>query len=624
MSGTVSMKEPVCLVESDREGRLHVVPAAQDILNQIDQHVVVVAVVGLYRTGKSYLMNKLAGKNKGFALGATIQSKTKGIWMWCMPHPKQADHTLVLLDTEGLGDVEKGDEKNDNWIFSLAVLLSSTMVYNSMGTIDNHALEKLHYVTELTEHIKVKSGNGDEDESTEYMRFFPSFVWTVRDFTLELKLDEKAITADQYLENALKLKPGHSKNIQAYNLPRECLRNYFSPRWCFVFDRPADGEKMRRMEELTDADLEPKFVQQSNNFCTHIFTNAKTKTLKGGVKVTGRLLGNLAETYVAAIRSGQIPCLDNAVLALSEIENSGAVERARVFYQENMASFVVFPTETQEDLSDIHAQIEKEALAIFMKSTFKDENQKYQTKLMEVLQAEYQQIWEKNCQESKRKCESIIKRVFGPLEEKGSSAYTVPGGYNKYCTDLQMMIQKYKAAEGKGVKAEEVIQVYLDGLANLGQTILAADKSLSKAEQRTKEEEARREQVERERCAAQEQVRMLKSLQEDQNRTHQQHINQLKEKMEGDMRNATAEYQRVLDAKLKEQKDLLKHGFDEKARQMQSEIQDLKTQKYQEEKDSPSFMNKALNFVGDTAMMVLPGFLPKLGGLALKLVSKIF
>ena len=70
----------------------------------------------------------------------------------------------------------------------------------------------------------------------------------------------------------------------------------------------------------------------------------------------------------------------------------------------------------------------------------------------EVLQAEYQQIWEKNFQESKRVCESIIKRVFGPLEEKGSSAYTVPGGYNKYCSDLQMMIQKYKATKGKGVK----------------------------------------------------------------------------------------------------------------------------------------------------------------------------
>jgi hypothetical protein len=39
----------------------------------------------------------------------------------------------------------QGDEKNDNWIFSLAVLLSSTLVYNSMGTIDNNALEKLQY-----------------------------------------------------------------------------------------------------------------------------------------------------------------------------------------------------------------------------------------------------------------------------------------------------------------------------------------------------------------------------------------------------------------------------------------------------------------------------------------------
>ena len=35
-------------------------------------------------------------------------------------------------------------------------------------------------------------------------------------------------------------------------------------------------------------------------------------------------------------------------------------------------------------------------------------------------------------------------------------------------------------------KAEEVLKVYLDGLASLGQTILAADKSLSEAEQRIK------------------------------------------------------------------------------------------------------------------------------------------
>ena len=43
----------------------------------------------------------------GFDLGCTIQSKTKGIWAWVRPHPVKPDWCVVLLDTEGLGDVEK-------------------------------------------------------------------------------------------------------------------------------------------------------------------------------------------------------------------------------------------------------------------------------------------------------------------------------------------------------------------------------------------------------------------------------------------------------------------------------------------------------------------------------------
>ena len=50
----------------------------------------------------------------GFSLGSTVQSHTKGTWMWCVPHPKKPDHTLVLLDTEGLGDVEKVRTEDSN------------------------------------------------------------------------------------------------------------------------------------------------------------------------------------------------------------------------------------------------------------------------------------------------------------------------------------------------------------------------------------------------------------------------------------------------------------------------------------------------------------------------------
>uniref|UniRef100_A0A670INS4 GB1/RHD3-type G domain-containing protein n=1 Tax=Podarcis muralis TaxID=64176 RepID=A0A670INS4_PODMU len=105
--GQVHMAAPVCLIENMPDGKLVVNREAAEVLAGICQPVVVVAIAGLYRTGKSYLMNRLAGKRKGFCLGTTVQAQTKGIWMWCLPHPKRPDFTLVLLDTEGLGDVQK-------------------------------------------------------------------------------------------------------------------------------------------------------------------------------------------------------------------------------------------------------------------------------------------------------------------------------------------------------------------------------------------------------------------------------------------------------------------------------------------------------------------------------------
>lgn len=59
-----NLMDPICLVEN-QNNQLTVNPTALEILNKISQPVVVVAIAGLYRTGKSYLMNRLAGKNQG-------------------------------------------------------------------------------------------------------------------------------------------------------------------------------------------------------------------------------------------------------------------------------------------------------------------------------------------------------------------------------------------------------------------------------------------------------------------------------------------------------------------------------------------------------------------------------
>ena len=64
----------------------------------------------------------------GFSLGSTMQSHTKGIWMWCVPHPQKPGHTLVLLDTEGLEDIEKVQHKlsDSTHVVSLAHLVFFT------------------------------------------------------------------------------------------------------------------------------------------------------------------------------------------------------------------------------------------------------------------------------------------------------------------------------------------------------------------------------------------------------------------------------------------------------------------------------------------------------------------
>ncbi|XP_058604645.1 guanylate-binding protein 1-like [Onychostoma macrolepis] len=619
------MSAPVCLIENDENGQLHVRKEAKDILDGISEPVVVVSVVGLYRTGKSYLMNRLAGQQSGFALGSTIESKTKGIWMWCVPHPNKKGHTLVLLDTEGLGDVEKGDEKHDTWIFCLAVLLSSTLVYNSLGVIDNTALEKLHYVTELTENIRVKAKVGQhEDESADFMRIFPSFVWAVRDFTLELKRGDKLITSDEYLEGALKPKPGCSPQTVQYNLPRSCLRQFFAVRKCFVFPRPASTQNMRIMEQLSEKELESEFLEQANTFCHYVYNNAEPKTVTGGRTITGTALGNLAEVYIEAIRSGNVPCLENAVLSLAKIQNVRAVEEALQCYMTEMLSMTQLPM-CPEELSNIHTDAEKKAVEVFITMSFNDNDQIYQQELMGKIHNEYQDMCQQNHEASRMQCEEVLREVFDKMEKSISNgSYMKPGGYQQYRDTLRHLSSDYRARTHSQIMSEEVLSTYLRAKEEAGNMILNADQSLSAAEQENELQRLKNEIMEQRQKGLEEQNRLQEQAFKDMQRTHDEHVNQIIRQMEREQERISRDNEQVLEAKLKEKEALLQQGFQQEADRMQREIDSLKTDMNKQETSQPSTASKVLDGIGTAATLFLPGFVPKLAGIGLSLFSKLF
>ncbi|KAM6217087.1 guanylate-binding protein 2-like [Rhynchocyon petersi] len=578
MDSEIHMSGPVCLIENNNL-QLKVNQKALKILSTISQPVVVVAIVGLYRTGKSYLMNKLAGKKGGFCLGSTVQSQTKGIWMWCVPHPKKPDYTLVLLDTEGLGDVEKGDNQNDSWIFALAVLLSSTFVYNSMGTINQQALEQLHYVTELTDRIRVKSSSdaSTDEESADFVSFFPDFVWTVRDFYLDLDVNGQSITADQYLENSLKLIPGTDQKAKNFNLSRLCIRKFFPNKKCFIFDRPAHRKKLASLQTLHDDELEPEFLQQVREFCSFIFSQSKIKTLSGGIKVNGPRLESLVLTYVNAISSGGLPCMENAVLALAQIENTAAVKKAVAHYEQQMNKKVQLPTETLQELLDLHKDSEREAIEVFMKNSFQDVDYLFQKELANLIKQKLDDFCRRNWRVSTDCCSALLQNLFSPLEEEVKQGiYSKPGGYRLFLQKINELKTVYLQTPKKGIQAEEILQEYLRSKDSMMDAILQTDQTLTEKEKEIEVERVKAESAQASAKMLEEMQRKNQQMLDQKEKSYKEHVQQLTEKMERERAQLMAEQQRALTAKLQEQAKLLKEGFLNESRQLQTEIQNLR------------------------------------------------
>ncbi|XP_048076270.1 guanylate-binding protein 4-like isoform X5 [Ursus arctos] len=472
MASGSTMTAPICLVENHGE-QLNVNPEALQILDKISQPVVVVGIVGLYRTGKSYLMNRLAGQNHGFVLGSTVRSETKGIWMWCVPHPSKLNHTLVLLDTEGLGTNPK---------------------------------------------------------------------------------------------------------IQNSNLPRECIKQFFPKRKCFIFDRPtSDRNLLFHLEKVPEDKLDSTFQEQSKKFCTYIFNHTKTKTLKEGIIVTGSRLRTLVVTYVDTINTGAVPCLENVVTTLAQRENSVAVQKAADHYSKQMVQRLTLPTDTLQELLDVHADCEREAIAVFMEHSFKDEKREFQKKLMDTVKERKKDFLLQNEDASFKYSQAQLKQLSEPLMKSISiGTFCVPGGYHLYLEAKEKVESDYNLVPRKGVKANEVLQQFLQNQVAVENSILQGDALLTYQEKALAAEWALKKAAEKEVELLSQKYKEQQQKLEAQERSFKENIAQLRDKLERERENFRMEQEKMLKHKLKIQEELLNEGFLKKSVKLHAEIQLLK------------------------------------------------
>ena len=174
------------LIKQDSNGNITVVKEALQIIKNLEGNVAVCNVVGPLRTGKSYILNLLLKQNNAFELGGSVDSCTRGIWMWDTPikhKNKHGEFNLILLDTEGLGSTDRST-KLDNHIFVLSLLLSSYFILNTKNVIDRDAIKKLAIMSDLSKFINSSIG---ENQEQKLVVSSPDFVWVLRDFFLDRK-----------------------------------------------------------------------------------------------------------------------------------------------------------------------------------------------------------------------------------------------------------------------------------------------------------------------------------------------------------------------------------------------------------------------------------------------------
>ena len=137
-------------------------------------------------------------------------------------------------------------------------------------------------MTELTEHIKTREDQ--EEDGTHFNKFFPYFFLLLRDFFLELKLDGQDCTPDEYMENALKLKPGRGRKINEFNEPRQCIRDYFPRRQCFTMCKPVEDDSLlRQLDSVREKDIKPEFLAQAKAATDAILAEAKVMSVEGNL-----------------------------------------------------------------------------------------------------------------------------------------------------------------------------------------------------------------------------------------------------------------------------------------------------------------------------------------------------
>ena len=272
--------------------------------------------------------------------------------------------SLLIVDTEGIGAFDE-DQNHDTRVFMLSVLVSSYFIYNSVGCIDENALNNLNLVVNLTKNLQVRASDTqlDVDEVAEY---FPSFLWLLRDFALQLRDPAgNPINSREYLEQSLQPQKGVSDSVEAKNRIRKLIKHFFRERDCFTMVRPSEDELvLQSLDSAADWQVRPEFLRQIEQLRKLIYRKVKPKYFNGE-PMTGEMLKVMVLSYVDSINNGSVPTIEGAWKSVCQAETEKNIENTTLNYEANIKAATPQQPVAPKELKRAHKEYKAQALKSF-------------------------------------------------------------------------------------------------------------------------------------------------------------------------------------------------------------------------------------------------------------------
>lgn len=383
--------------------KLRISKEGLEAIQRITTPIAAVAVIGPYRSGKSFLLNQLLSLScyEGFGVGHMRDTKTKGIWVWGAPVEMEINGvktSVFYLDTEGFESIGKSNVYDDR-IFALATVLSSVLIYNLPETIREADISRLSFAVELAEEFYGRVKGQD-------IAFEPAkLLWLIqRDF-----LQGKSVK--EMVDEALRQVPNFDgdKNIDQVNKIRDSLAIMGDNSTAFSLPQP--HLQRTKLCDMKDGELDPTYVKRRDQLKGLVSSIIRPKIVQGK-PLNGKEFVSFLEQILEALNKGEIPSTGSLV----EVFNKGVLERCMKLYSDRMVKLSLPLSE--ESLQRSHEGFREETMKVFDEQHFgRHHAKKSVEKLDEEIDKVYKNFVLANEYKSSKLCETLYTKCEDKMDQ---------------------------------------------------------------------------------------------------------------------------------------------------------------------------------------------------------------